>query len=74
MSDYGTHIMDGFFDTAQAGGPIKGSGPNFAEAMAKFSERQKQKGLPGVWRSCNKTSWKKKNGKFVDRDWDIINI
>lgn len=73
-NDYGTYIMAGLYNNAAKAGPITGSGPNYAQAMAKFKERQYQLSKPGIWRSCNKTSWKKRNGKYIDRDWDIISI
>ena len=41
----------GFYDRAAGHGAITGSGPGYDEAMSKFRERQKQWGLPGVWRT-----------------------
>jgi len=40
----------GFYDRAEPHGPVTGSGPGFEEAVRKHEERQKQRGLPGVWR------------------------
>lgn len=52
-------------------GEIKGIGPNFAEAMARFKQRQIEAGKVGKWRYQNE-SWKTDNGEYIDRDWDII--
>ena len=63
-------FYSGFYDRAAGHGPITGSGPGFEAALAEFKERQRQNGLPGVWR--NSTSWKVNKGTRRDIDYAVM--
>lgn len=70
MSKY---AVGGFLDRSQApGGPITGTGPGMAGAMAKFLRRQLRQGQVGKWRCSTNARMYKNEGTFIDRDWDII--
>jgi len=62
---------DGFYDASQVDGEITGSGPSFANAMRRFKRRQLDRSKAGQWR-LGPAKWKKSNGRYIDRDWDII--
>ena len=60
-----------FINPDYLNGPVAGSGPGFDRAMRLFSKRQAAKSTVGQWRYKNEY-WKKDNGSYIDRDWDII--
>ena len=66
----GRRFYSGFYDRAAGHGPITGSGPNFERALSVFKERQKQMGLPGIWR--NNTTQKVNKGTRRDIDYAIM--
>ena len=64
-------INDGFFNELAQDGPVTGSGPGFDRAMRRFKRRQEAKKRVGKWRQAP-AAWKKDDGTYIDRDWDII--
>ena len=62
-------FYSGFYDRAAQHGEIRGSGPGFEAAMSAFRERERQRGLPGVWRSAH---WNQNHGTQRDIDYAIM--
>ena len=62
-------FYSGFYDRAAKHGTIHGSGPNFERAVERFQERQRQAGLPGIWRSAH---WNNNHGTRRDIDYAIM--
>lgn len=44
-------FYSGFYDRAAPHGKITGYGEGFEKALSRFKERERQNGLPGVWRN-----------------------
>lgn len=61
-------FYSGFYDRGAGHGPITGSGPGFATAMSAFEERERQRGLPGVWRNSDRPS----HGTQRDIDYAVM--
>lgn len=64
-------LMMGMYDNQATSGPITGSGPGFATAMAKFAKRQDTERRTGIWRKAPSV-WKVDDGPRVDTDWMIL--
>ncbi len=61
-------FYSGFYDRSAQHGVITGSGPNFDSAMEAHKDRQKQAGLPGVWRNTPRPA----RGTRRDIDYKIM--
>ena len=68
------HSLEGFWDRSQTDGPVSGSGPGLEHALSEFSKRQQALSEIGTWRAGRNRSQFKSRGKYIDRDWDIIDF
>jgi hypothetical protein len=65
-------FYSGFYDRAAGHGKPTGSGPGFEAALAKFEERQRQNGLPGLWGCPNNLRWNVSKGNRRDTRFYIM--